>query len=101
MGTRIQLQTLLETTLGSRNVYYQPPSTIKMSYPAIVYERDGIKNTDADDAVYKQDCAYNVVLISRQPDIQAVFDLSKLPKCSFSSYYVSDNLNHYAYKLYY
>ena len=38
MSKRKDLQKLLEQTLGSRNVYFQPPATIKMQYPAIRYE---------------------------------------------------------------
>ena len=37
--TRLELQSVLEQTLGSRNVYFQPPASVKMKYPAIVYER--------------------------------------------------------------
>ena len=37
MANRLDLQALLEDLLGSRNVYYQPPESVKMNYPAIVY----------------------------------------------------------------
>ena len=37
MANRLDLQALLEDLLGSRNVYYQPPESDKMNYPAIVY----------------------------------------------------------------
>lgn len=40
--SRIDLQYLLENILGSRHVYFQPPETVKMNYPAIVYSLDGI-----------------------------------------------------------
>ena len=53
MATREQLQTKLEELLKSRNVYYQPPATVRISYPAIVYFKDIIKKDDADDTMYK------------------------------------------------
>ena len=40
MGTRLELQSKLEEILGSRQVYYQPPETVKMEYPAIVYRQN-------------------------------------------------------------
>ena len=54
MDSRPNLQTKLEQILGSRNVYFQPPESIKLNYPAIVYKRSNIQNTFADNEVYKQ-----------------------------------------------
>ena len=34
MASRLELQSKFEELLGSRNVYYQPPESIKMSYTA-------------------------------------------------------------------
>ena len=47
MGTRIELQSKLEELLGSRQVYYQPPETVKMEYPAIVYSKSNIRTARA------------------------------------------------------
>ena len=52
MGTRLELQKKLEELLGSRNVYYQPPSTVKMAYPAIVYNRADFTFRHANDEKY-------------------------------------------------
>ena len=52
MGTRMDLQVLLETLLGSTNVYYQPPETLKMNYPAIIYSKSRIDTKKADDSTY-------------------------------------------------
>ena len=54
MPSRLNLQTTLETILGSRNVYFQPPESVKLKYPAIVYSRNDIMNQFADDGVYSQ-----------------------------------------------
>lgn len=37
MASRLDLQTFLEELLESKNVYFQPPESVKMKYPAIVY----------------------------------------------------------------
>ena len=40
MARRLELQNLLANLLGTNNVYFQPPPTVQMEYPAIVYHRD-------------------------------------------------------------
>ena len=49
---RLELHELLCGLLGSRHVYFQPPESVKMRYPAIVYNLDYIENKHADDGVY-------------------------------------------------
>ena len=58
--TRLEIQSMLENTLGSRNVYYQPPSSIKINYPAIVYSLEGMTNNHASNGVYLTKKAYKV-----------------------------------------
>ena len=101
MGTRLELQTMLETLLGSRNVYFQPPASVKMSYPAIVYSRSKIDNKHANNKVYLQHKAYRVTVIDKNPDSPIVDSVLKLPLCSFQQHYTSDNLNHDVFLLYY
>ena len=93
-NSRIKLQNILEEILGSRNVYFQPPENIKMKYPAIVYTRSDIKNTYADNEVYKQDNVYQITVIDTNPDSDIVKKISKLPMCRYNRNFKSDNLNH-------
>lgn len=101
MHDRLDLHEELCKILGSRNVYFQPPVSVSMKYPAIVYERDNIRNSHADDGVYKQSLAYSLIVIDFDPDSEIVKKISKLPKCSFSRHFTSDNLNHDVFTLYY
>ena len=101
MPSRLELQTLLENVLGSRNVYYQPPESVKMRYPAIVYSRSSIDNVHANDSVYKQNYAYEIVVIYDDPDSDLSVKMSKLPMCRFDRGYVSDNLYHDSCTMYY
>lgn len=101
MGSRLDLQTKLETLLGSKNVYYQPPASVRMNYPAIVYSRSNIENRHADDDVYTQAYFYEVIVIDEDPDSEVVENISKLPGCRFDRHYTSDNLNHDVFTLYY
>ena len=49
---RLQLQGKLESLLGSENVYFQPPETIKLRYPCIVYSLDPTYTRHADNRNY-------------------------------------------------
>ena len=97
MADRLEFQQILEDILGSRNVYFQPPASVHLKYPAIVYKRLSIDNINAD----KQDTCYEVVVIDYDPDSKIVYDISKLPKCRHTSHFVEDNLNHDAFRIYY
>ena len=101
MATRVDLQNVLEELLGSRNVYYQPPVSLKMNYPAIVYARKTIDNSYANNSVYKQNYAYEITVIDKNPDSEIVNKISKLPTCRFDRHFKSDNLNHDVFTLYY
>ena len=101
MESRLELQAMLEDILGSHNVYFQPPTSVEMEYDAIVYRRKNIGNTFANDSVYKQDHAYELIVIYRDPDSDIPIKISKLPRCNHDRQYVSDNLIHDVFKLYY
>lgn len=101
MASRLELQGLLEKIMGNRNVYFQPPSTLMMKYPAIRYELESINNTHADNVVYAQHNSYKITLIDEDPDSEYAGIISRLPKCSFSTAYPSDGLNHWVFRLYF
>ena len=101
MGSRLELQTMLEEILGSRNVYFQPPESIKIKYPAIVYSRSDIANKSANNSVYTQSHFYELTVIDDDPDSEIVSKISKLPTCRFNRHYTSDNLNHDTFTLYF
>jgi hypothetical protein len=98
---RLQLQQDLEDLLGSENVYFQPPSTVKMQYPAIVYNRDQMDTAFADNAPYMVKERYQVTVIDRNPDSVIPEKIAYLPLSTFVSAFVADNLNHSVFALYY
>lgn len=101
MANRLDLQSLLEELLGSRNVYYTPPESIKMQYPAIRYSKKKIESVHADDSKYLiRDC-YELIVISRTPDHPVIKQLLALPYCSYDRPYVADNLYHDVLTIYY
>lgn len=101
MDRRLQLHEVLCTALGSRNVYYQPPESVRMNYPAIVYSLYDIDNVHADNVVYKQQNGYQITVIDRDPDSVIKDRVSRIPGIRFNRPYTADNLNHWAFVLYY
>lgn len=98
---RLELHELLATILGSRNVYFQPPSSIKMKYPAIVYSRSKIDDKNANNSVYVRNICYEIIVIDEDPDTKLIDEILELPKCKFDRSFSSDNLNHNVFTLYY
>lgn len=101
MGLRTNLQTILEEILGSKNVYFQPPPSLILKYPCIVYEINSGDTQFADDNPYIFKKRYTVVVIDRNPDSDIPEKISKLPMCVFDRHYTMDNLNHDSFYLYY
>ena len=101
MADRLELQALFEKILGSRNVYHQPPASIKMNYPAIKYNRKDISTRHADNGVYNAVNVYDVFLIDTNPDSEFVNKIAQLPYCSFDRQYTANNLNHFVFTLYF
>lgn len=101
MGRRLELHEILCGILGSRNVYFQPPESIKMQYPCIVYDRNNGDTQFADDKPYEFRLAYEVTLIDKNPDNDAILKLAALPMSRFNRHYTADNLNHDSFVIYY
>lgn len=100
MNDRLALHELLCKKLGSRNVYFQPPESVKMKYPAIRYSRNRIENTSADNIVYKQAVSYTITVIDRDPDSAIVERVSTIPHIMYDRSYIADNLNHDVFRLF-
>ncbi len=101
MGTRLELQTLLETLLGSRNVYFQPPPADKMKYPCIVYNLDNMDSKFANNYPYKVEKRYSLTVIDKDPDSLIPDKVALLQKCIFDRHFVTDNLNHNIFVIYF
>ena len=95
-----ELQAEFEELLGSGEVYYNPPASVHMTYPAIVFSRSKIDNTFANNKVYGQAYGYEVTTITEDPDDPIIDKVSKLDMCSFDRHFVSDNLHHNTFTLY-
>lgn len=100
MASRLDLHETLCAILGSRNCYFQPPASVQMKYPAIVYSRKEVETRYADNVVYMHALSYEIILIDKNPDSEYVEKILQLPYCSFDRHYTADNLNHDVFTIY-
>lgn len=101
-NAREQLQSELETLLGCRHVYFQPPPEHMMEYPAIRYKLSNIGTVKADNKTYKIDHAYELTYVTEDPESSLVDQLLKhFEYIRFGTHYIADGLNHYTFTLYY
>lgn len=104
------LQSLLEGLKGYSEenpdapkvrVYFQPPANTDMEYPCITFERDDAETRFANNSPYFNTFGYDVTVIDQDPESELLALVAALPMCSFNRHFVSDNLNHDVYKLYF
>ncbi len=94
MASQLEFQALLQTILGTGNVYFQPPHSFTMVYPCIVYSLSDIDAKHADNDPYILTTEYSVIYISRTPADAVVQSLVRVRSAKFGRTYVSDGLNH-------
>ena len=94
MGTRLELQSILEKMLGTRNVYYQPAENLQMKYPVIRYQKADDITYHGDNIKYLNRNCYNITVIDQIPDNEVIDKILKLPYSSFDRHYTASNLNH-------
>jgi hypothetical protein len=99
MAPRQQLNELLEQI--TPNVYFQPKPNIEMSYPCIVYNREDLQTTHANNQPYNIEKQYTVTVMDRDPDSEIPDQVAALPKCSFNRFYTADGLNHDVFQLFF
>lgn len=100
-GLDALLRSIVKQRCGSENVYYQPPANLRMKYPCICYELVKIRNRDADNAVYGQTFHYSVTVIDTKPDSEMTAAVSLLAKASHDRHFISDNLCHDVFSVWY
>ena len=95
MSSRSDLHDELVSIFGSRYVYYQPPESVKIHYPCIIYNKDNVNLRHADDGVYALTNVYSVSVIGKDPDSDIAERLLRhFLHCRYDRRYVADGLYH-------
>lgn len=97
------LQAALQELAGDKvKVYFQPPENLKLSYPCIVYDRTNALTDYADNNPYRVTKRYTVTLISKTADNEELLDkLLLFPMCTYDRQFISDNLVHDVFTVFY
>lgn len=99
MGQRLELQQLLLTIVP--NVYYQPPESLKMQYPCIVYSRDDEQTFYADGIPYVRRKGYQITVMDQDPESVIADEVANLPTARFDRSFTANQLNHNVYNLFF
>lgn len=102
MASWSDLRTELIQITGIKNVYYQPPSNVRMNYPCIRFKLDGADVKYASNTPYRMMVKYQIIYVTNKVDDDMITQLpSQLRYCSFDRQYTSDNLYHYVFGVFY
>lgn len=100
MASRLELHNRLLTYM--KNVYFQPPSGLQMTYPCIVYAKTGKSRKFGNDGLYLAQQEYQLTLIENNPDSQLADTIEKdFEYCTINQYFTVDKLNHTTLNLFY
>lgn len=100
MESRLKLHD--ELLVFMPNVYFQPPSNVKMKYPCIVYNKSSQSRQHGNDKIYLKKQGYQITVIEWDPDSLVPDNIEDyFQYCSIDQNYVVDNLNHTTLTLYY
>lgn len=100
MGQRLALQAKLKELAPA--AWYQKPPANKMSYPCFVYKSIEPKVVYANNRGYINIPGYEVLYITQSENDEIMGRmLEEFCYCSVGRKYVSDNLYHYPFTIYY
>lgn len=97
MATRDELSKILHGL--AERVYFQPPATVQMKYPCIVYHRKPPQILHADNRPYRKGEMWQLTVIDRSPDSKIAEAVEELPGIRCDANFTQDNLHHYVYSL--
>lgn len=99
---KTQLDLQKELKKFCNNVYFQPPESIKLNFPCIIYNREQPKVERADNVRYKKDTCYSLKYITTDPNTSVPDNIADyFTYCEINRYYIADNLTHVSLTLFY
>jgi hypothetical protein len=97
---RLKAYDILSNVLGSDQVYYDPPESVKMKYPCFVYTLSKINKTEANNSSYLQHSRFDITFIRKQADSEVVDRLLHVKYCEHNRTFKSNDLYHDVFTLY-
>lgn len=98
---RIAFHQELSNVPGIKKAYFQPPASVRMVYPCIVYSRSGGDTKFGDDNPYLFRRRYTVTVIDPDPDsVIPDYIAMNFQMCVADRTYTADNLYHHVFTIY-
>lgn len=102
MDRRQKLHNLLKTVTGINNVYYQPPESVKIKYPCVIYSKKSKYTKRADNSVWGIVDRYEVTIVTNKADTDyADKILEHVQRSSYVRRFIANNLYHDTLSIYY
>ncbi|MBR2246676.1 MAG: hypothetical protein IJ880_06600 [Bacilli bacterium] len=97
LDRRLEFDARLRRILGSDNLYYEPPASLKMKYPCIRYSRSRIDTVNANNKVYLGNQRYEIIAIYYDVDSdipERILHNDEGLVFTSDRHYVADGLHH-------
>lgn len=101
MSNRLGFRQYLKQYVSVPNMYFQPPSNVKLEYPCTIYNLSRANTDHASNVPYHVSPIYDVILVDYDPDSKYVDELLSVPGGRLVRSYVADNLNHWVFQIHY
>lgn len=101
MRKRDDLHRLLVSLLNTDKIFYQPPESMKLTYPCWVYGLSTIDQKKADDGSYLNTKGYMLTYMTNKSDDDTWSPILTLENCVFDRTYKTNNMYHYVFTLFY
>lgn len=98
---RLKFHGTLLQIAGNNEVYFQPPESLRLKTPCIIYTRANVYRNNADNKLYFSKTAYDVIVIDEDPDSELMEKIHEVPNSTFIRHYTSDNKNYDVFRIYY
>lgn len=92
---------LLELLGEGVHRYFQPPPSLQIKYPCVVYEISSGNSQYADNHLYIYENRYTLTYLTRHANDSNNEKIQTLQKCRFDRRYCSNGLYHNVYDLYF
>lgn len=100
MDPRPEVQQMLKRLFpGNPHVYFNPPESVKLEYPCILYKLNDMDARYANNRRYMKEREYQLTVIDPDPDSELREKVALLKWCRFLRPYTADNLNHFVFIL--
>lgn len=97
---RLKLQETLENLPKVKKAYFQPPASVHMEYPCVVFSYEDDHKMFADGIPYLVSDRYTATLITKDAFPTETLDaMDAMDYCDFDRHYVADNLHHFSYRI--